>query len=285
MVVRLATHAMGTRFEIVLDGDDPHRLRPIGEAALAGIEEWHDRLSRFSRSSFVSHLNARAARGPVPLDEDLFELLAECVEVHRASGGAFDVTVGTGSFVLDVEARTVRFASGDTAIDLGGIGKGHALDHAAAVLREHGVERALLHGGTSTAVAIGAPPNESAWRIALRCDCAAAVAHLRDAAISVSGPQRRAVGRGGIDHVVDPRSGTGVRSARRAAVVGPSARQADAWSTALLVLGRRPSSMPAALATLIERNGGSDTRLDVHDPQRGVFAFRRPCAVGAEMTT
>ena len=75
MVVRLAAHAMGTRFEIVLDGDDPHRLRPIGEAALHEIEDWHDRLSRFDPGSFVSHINARAAREPVALDDDLFDLL------------------------------------------------------------------------------------------------------------------------------------------------------------------------------------------------------------------
>jgi thiamine biosynthesis lipoprotein len=196
MVVRLAAHAMGTRFEIVLDGDDPHRLRPLGEAALHEIEDWHDRLNRFDPGSFLSHINARAAHEPVPLDDDLFDLLAECVETQRVSEGAFDVTVGTGSLVLDHAVRTVRLAGQHTTIDLGGVGKGHALDHAAAILREHGVECALLHGGTSTVVAIGAPPGEAAWQIALGGDAASAVVRLRDASLSVSGA-----------HVVDPRAG------------------------------------------------------------------------------
>ncbi|MHC5005729.1 MAG: FAD:protein FMN transferase [Planctomycetota bacterium] len=264
MVVRLAARAMGTRFEIVLDGDDPHRLRSVGEAALHEIEEWHDRLTRFDSGSFVSHLNARAAREPVALDDDLFDLLAECVEAHNISGGAFDVTVGTGALVLDDEARTVRFAREGTTIDLGGVGKGHALDHAAAVLREHGVMRALLHGGTSTVVALGAPPGEPAWQIAVAGDESPAVVHLRDAALSVSGA-----------HVIDPRAGVPRCGATRAAVVGASARTTDIWATALVVIGRRPAALPAGLATLVQDR----TSFDVHDAGDAVFAFRRRDAV------
>ncbi|MHC4216965.1 MAG: FAD:protein FMN transferase [Planctomycetota bacterium] len=269
MAVCLATQAMGTRFEIVLDGDDPRRLRPIGETALAEIEDWHDRLSRFDPGSFVSHINARAARAAVPLDDDLFELLAECVETHGLSGGAFDVTVGTGALVLDEQARTVRFARAGTAIDLGGVGKGHALDRAAAILREHGVRCALLHGGTSTAVAIGAPPDEMAWGIALRCEAGPVVVRLRDAALSVSGDHASDT----IRHVVDPRDAAPARAARRAAVVGPSALETDIWSTALLVLGRQPAAVPRGLATLIERSDDGGPSFDVYDPEDAAFTL------------
>ncbi|MHC4081760.1 MAG: FAD:protein FMN transferase [Planctomycetota bacterium] len=264
---------MGTRFEIVLEGDDPHRLRSIGEAALHEIEDWHDRLSRFDHGSFVSHLNARAAREPVALDDDLFELLAECVEAHDVSAGAFDVAVGTGSLVLDHDRRTVRFSDEATTIDMGGVGKGHALDHAAAVLREHGVPCALLHGGTSTVVAIGSPPRESAWQIALAGDEASAVVRLRDASLSVSGA-----------HVIDPRAGAPRCAAIRAAAVGPSARSTDIWATALVVLGRRPSAVPADMATLIERSSDRGPSLDVHDPDDAVFTFCRRGAVAMGKT-
>ncbi|MEB3323247.1 MAG: FAD:protein FMN transferase [Synechococcaceae cyanobacterium] len=280
MVVRLATDAMGTRFEVVLDGEDPHRLRPVGEAALAEIEEWHDRLSRFDAGSFVAHLNARAGREPVPLDADMFELLSACAAVHDASEGAFDVTVGTGPLMLDGRSRTVRFAGDGTAIDLGGIGKGHALDRAAAVLREHGVARALLHGGTSSVVAIGGPPGAAAWRVALRLDHGAAVAHLRDAALSVSGAHER--DGEPLAHVVDPRIAAPAPLARVAAVVGPSAREADAWSTALLVLGRRPAAIPDHLATLITRQGEAGPHLDRHDRDGAAFTIDQPRAAALE---
>jgi thiamine biosynthesis lipoprotein len=282
MVVRLAAHAMGTRFEIVLDGDDPHRLRTVGEAALHEIEEWHDRLSRFDPGSFVSHINARAARAPVALDDDLFDLLAECVEAHDDSGGAFDVTVGTGSLVLDHDQRTVRFTREGTTIDLGGVGKGHALDHAAAILREHGVACALLHGGTSTIVAIGAPPGESAWQVTLGCDRHAPVARLCDAALSISGSQDRGGER--VAHVIDPRAGVSRCGATRAAVIGASARLTDIWSTALLVLGRRPSAVPGGLSTLIETGDESGVNLDIHDHGDAAFAIQRAGAVALGMT-
>jgi thiamine biosynthesis lipoprotein len=282
MVVRLAAHAMGTRFEIVLDGDDPHRMRPIGEAALREIEDWHDRLNRFDPGSFVSHINARAAHEPVPLDDDLFDLLAECAEAQRVSGGAFDVTVGTGSLVLDHKMRTVRLAGQRTTIDLGGVGKGHALDHAAAHLREHGVARALLHGGTSTVVAIGRPPGKAAWQIALGGDRNAPVAHLGDAALSISGAQQRGSER--VDHVIDPRAGASRCAAIRTAVVGVSARLTDIWSTALLVLGRRPSALPAGLATLIETGDESGRDLDVHDHDGSSSVFHRTGTVALGMT-
>ena len=273
---------MGTRFELVLDGDDPHRLRAIGEAALHEIEDWHDRLSRFDPGSFVSHINARAAHEPVPLDDDLFDLLADCVETQRVSEGAFDITVGTGSLLLDHDRRTVRFAGENTTIDPGGVGKGHALDCAAAILREHGVRCALLQGGTSTVVAIGAPPGEAAWRVALGGDPDAPVARLCDAALSISGAQQRGGER--VAHVIDPRAGAVRRAARRTAVVGASARLTDIWSTALLVLGRRPSAVPADLATLSETGDEGDMHLDVHDHADAVFTMHRAGAVALGMT-
>ncbi|HYD02310.1 MAG TPA: FAD:protein FMN transferase, partial [Phycisphaerales bacterium] len=114
------------------------------------------------------------------------------------------------------------------ALDFGAIGKGWALDRAARVLREHGVTRALLHGGTSSVVTLGGP-----WRVAL--DDRAAV-DLTDASLGVSAPAGRTIGRGADvrGHILDPRTG---RSATTlgAAVSGPSAAVCDAWSTALVV--------------------------------------------------
>jgi FAD:protein FMN transferase len=133
----------------------------------------------------------------------------------------------------------VRLEGPGTRIDLGGIAKGHALDQAGALLRSHGVTSALLHGGTSSVVAIGAPGapgGPDGWRVALGPGPGAATVTLRDEALSVSAASPP----GNAGHIVDPRTGRGVEEARRAAVVGPSARLADAWSTAATVLGARP---------------------------------------------
>jgi thiamine biosynthesis lipoprotein len=292
MIVRVATHAMATRFEIALAGDDPHRLRAIGEAGLDEIRIREQRLNLFDRGSFISHINANAASRAIELDEEMFGLLSACAAVHAASGGAFDITVaplmrrwgfhdsastapasghhiGMHLIDLDERNRTIRFRRPGIALDLGGIGKGHALDAAAEVLREEGVECALLHGGTSTSIAIGAPPGPDGWRIEIRTEGESPVVSLRDAALSVSAPHGRTIEGDGrtLGHVVDPRTGEPAESLTLAAVIARSARTADAWSTALLASGGRPAGMPDEIASVLARHDGDRIAWDAAGPE------------------
>jgi len=329
---------MGTRFEIVAEGDDESNLRAACESALAEIEEWDARLTLFKPSSFLSYINTHAAARPVQLDDDLFKLFAESIAVHRASLGAFDITLaplmrawgfhkqtastqrdidsrgctpgstpgsapgnapdqtpssvpadlpfGMSDLELDAAERTIRFKRQGMALDLGGIAKGHALDLAAAILREGGIGSALLHGGTSTVIGIGAPPDresEAGWWVRIADDDddddARPVVKLRDAALSVSAPHGRTIEMDGtrLGHIIDPRSGAPARGTRFAAVVAPSARLADAWSTALLVLGRRPPDIPDSFTTLIARqtDEGVDWRIEGAEPRLFSLTTRR----------
>ena len=276
-----AIGAMGTRFELVLvDGDRPEReLRAAGEAALETIAECDRRLSLFRRDSLICHVNRTAASAPVRLDRDTFDLLTTCLEVQRASNGAFDVGVapqmaalgfhercaegedpfapGGDAVELDEREQSVRFRVRGMALDFGAAGKGFALDQAALVLQEAGVRNALLHGGTSSVLGVGAPPGRAAWGVAL-AGAGAPVGKLRDRALSVSAQHGRTV----IDtagkahgHVLDPRSGASAACDGAAAVVAVSALVAECWSTALLVLAGRgetpnlPAGVAAALGT------------------------------------
>jgi hypothetical protein len=92
-MLRLATHAMATRFELVLaaEGRD---ARAAGEEALARIEACDARYSLFRRDSLVSRINREAVDRPVRLDEETYELLALCLELRDETRGAFDVSVG-----------------------------------------------------------------------------------------------------------------------------------------------------------------------------------------------
>lgn len=264
-MLRLATRAMGTRFELVLAREDEPCWRAAGEAALECIEACDERWSLFSSSSLVARINREAARTPVRLDPELYELLERCLELREMFDGAFDVAIGRRmralgfrgepaaathareGFELDPMTRSIRFTTPDTALDLGSIAKGHALDLAAALLREHGVDSALLHGGTSSVVALGAPPDSCAWRVQVGSDGAHEVA-LRDAALSVSAPRGRTSERGAetVGHIVDPLDVRPVPLGWRACVVAASAREADAASTAALVLHARGSSLERA---------------------------------------
>lgn len=263
---------MGTRFELlVLAGRGD--LRAAGEAAIAEIERCHELLNRFAPDSLLSHINRTAARYPVRLDRETFALFETALDVWRASRGAFDITVAplmvrngfrdssvtaragntaSSGIELDPHAWTIRFDSSHIALDVGAIGKGHALDRAAAVLRDCGVESALLHGGTSSVVAIGAPANQEGWRVAIGASRRARVAVLRDQALSVSDPVGQ-ISHAGATHIVDPASGRGVQSDGPVGVVGPSCAITDAWSTALVVLRHRFALGGAELPSLPDR--------------------------------
>lgn len=235
-----ATAAMGTRFELVLVDGNP----AVGELVIAEIEDWHRRLSRFAPDSWVSHVNRTAAHAPVRCDDDLWGMLVDAQDVWRASGGAFDLTRGRGDgLLLDPDARTVAFARPDMAIDLGGIGKGHAIDCAARLLREHGVTSAFIHGGTSSGAGIGVDANGQPWRVGVEGNGGTKALYLHDLAFSVSNSAAQPGG-----HIIDPRHSHSdeitIASDLVAIVTGPSARLADAWSTAVVVLGHAPAPMP-----------------------------------------
>src|SRR5437764_220112 len=75
--VKLARHAMATRFELLLHGQDPVLLRAAGEEALREIDSLEAQLSLYRRSSEIAHLNARAATEPVRVSPTLFALLEQ----------------------------------------------------------------------------------------------------------------------------------------------------------------------------------------------------------------
>jgi thiamine biosynthesis lipoprotein len=272
-IVRLAAPAMGTRFEIALAGGERSRLRAAGEAALEEIQAMSRRLSRFDAGSLVWRINEQAPHRQVRVDPDTLALLRRCVEARRATGGAFDVTAALSagsppdSVRLDEGAMAVRLHPA-ARLDLGGIAKGWALDAAAGLLREAGVSCALLHGGTSSVLAIGAPPGAKGWGVALGQGPSWPVLVLRDAAMSVSAPHGRTIqtplGPGA--HILDPRSGEPSLGAVLACTACPSATDAEVWSTALVVLGERPSGMPWQVASIIAQGKLAQPRWAVHDP-------------------
>lgn len=269
MIVRLATEAMGTRFELVLHGEDEFFLRAVGEQAVDAIQVEHRRLSLFDPASQISRVNALAADRPVAVDRDLFDLLATAATVWLQSGRTFDPAMGGfmrrsghrgtpadsslrasgfGTVQLDADALTIAFSDDAAAIDLGGIAKGYALDRAAEVIRDAGVTVALLHGGTSSIAAIGAPPGTAGWRVRLSGGDAELV--LRERAASISAPSGRVSG-SGAGHIIDPRTGNPVDAVAEAAAVSESGTLADAWATALVVSGDRPDRMPPEIGSAV----------------------------------
>jgi FAD:protein FMN transferase len=268
--VALALEAMATRFELVLVGDDAPRLRSVGEEALREIEWAEAQLSRYIPTSPIAWINARAGTEAVRVDPRVFGLLSECARIAHLTDGGFDPTVGplvrawgflgaTGSLPdrgtlrrardlvgmesveLDAEASTVRLPRRGMELDLGAVGKGWALDRAVAVLQDHSVTGALLHGGTSSVHVLGKDEDGSPWTVGWRIpgEATPRPVCLQSAALSVSSPSGKAFVVGGrtYGHVLDPRSGEPTQSVPSACVTGPTSTLCDALSTAVLVLG------------------------------------------------
>jgi hypothetical protein len=226
---------MGTRFELVLPAGNYMTTRAIGEAALAEIEDCHRRFSRFARSSLLSHIMRSAEHGPVVIDRDTYALFTDALAVHQASGGAFDLTVpaqGMDAIVLDPATSTIRLTR-EVPLDLGGIAKGHGLDLAAAVLREHGITSAFLHGGTSSAIGIGVATGPG------RLEGRARGWRRSDA------PRHRAFGVGGVGGQPAPDArpphGTARSRPRRAVVTGHRRGWRTRSRPSALVEGQRPA--------------------------------------------
>ncbi len=127
------------------------------------------------------------------------------------------------------------------AIDLGGIGKGYALDQLTNLLRKQGLSQALLDFGQSSIWALGAPPDAEGWHLLVQQPDGETVGiiTLRDQALSVSGSlgQTFVVNGNRYGHVIDPHSGEPLQRDLLACVIAPSATQAEALSKALLILG------------------------------------------------
>lgn len=289
-MIKLARNAMATRFEIALHGENPTSLRAAAEEALDEIERLESRLSLFRSSSDISRVNALAASEPVRVEPQVFQLLLRARKLHQESSGAFDITIaplmrcwgftgGTGHMpdpgaieearekvgmnhvILNDDDCTVRFLRPGMMLDLGGIGKGFGVECAAEILLENGVTSALLHGGTSTICAIGKPPDEDSWKVAIEppastvdrtervssqsevpspeTDLLLTVVSLKDEAMSVSGAHGKFFTEGAATygHVLDPRTGRPAVGAALSAVILKSATETDALSTALLTLG------------------------------------------------
>lgn len=224
---------------------------PAPAAAVASafdeIDRWDRILSLYRPESELNALNASAGKGPFRATKDLYDATAEALRMAEVTGGAFDPTVlpvirrgpaalplvGWRKVRLDAAARTIELPEKGMTLDFGGIGKGWALDLAARKMRAAGASSGFINFGGQI-LAFGAPENGDSWVVAV--PGVAAPLRVRDASVSTSGDEQRP------GHIVSPFNGLPLRRGFDATAVLPTATEADAWSTALYVLGKAPPS-------------------------------------------
>lgn len=259
---RFAHHAMATTFEILIHHGDATYAQQAAWEAFRLLDQLEQELSRFIDNSDISRINNLPARQPLLLGLAAFDCLDQCAKLSAETGGAFDITIGplldcwqnedhtgrspseeeleqarqrTGTHLYQLNAaeHTVELLASPVHIDLGGFGKGYAVDQLAELLHEWSIDAALIHGGSSSVLALGAPPGTSGWPLTLShpANRQKRLAHigLRDRALSGSGLEKG-------PHIIDPRSGRPVDGVLASWASAPTAAIADALSTAFMVM-------------------------------------------------
>jgi thiamine biosynthesis lipoprotein len=279
---------MATTFEFRVRHAEPVYARQAARAAFAEIDRLETLLSRFHEGGDIWRINHAATGEHVVISEECHACLLQALQLHELTGGAFDVTIGAAADlvksagknravpepdalqdILDRRAASTIALSPDNfvvevtqpgaSLDLGAIGKGFALDAAAALLREWEIENALLGAGGSSILAMGAEsdaPAAGGWTVNLRGETRSAPLVLHDYALGASGTG----GQG--NHIIDPRRRSQAYAHIRAWALAPAAAAADALSTAWMTMNRDEiAGVVAGLATghaaMVENPDGS----------------------------
>jgi len=263
---------MGSELTVgIWTADDPGARQALGRV-FAEFDRLEAALSVWREQSDVQRLNAAAGGAAVAIGPDLVNVLEAADEASRETGGAFDVTFGAladvwkfdhdqdnrvpaadeisarlplvdyRAVVVDRAAGTARITRKGVRVHLGGIGKGYAVDRAAAMLRASGFDHFILQSGGDLYAA--GRRGDRPWRVGLNDPRGVggesfAVIELRDETFSTSGDYERFFIENGVryHHLLDPHTGQPARGCRSVTIVAASALAADWLSTGVFIMG------------------------------------------------
>lgn len=282
---------MGTRVSVMLWHEDDN----VGPALVDQVLDEYRRIDRemstYREESEISRVNREASSSAVTISNELLDLIEIAIGLSQASEGAFDISYESVGYLydfrerqrpnadeiselidavdyrqifVDTTASTVRFGVPGMRINLGGIAKGYAVEQGARILREAGVEYALLNAGGDTRVIgdrLGQP-----WIIGIQHPRlegeVATTLPLVDEAISTSGDYERFFIEDGrrYHHILNPATGEPTETLLSATVIGPDATLTDALATTVFVLGseaglRLVEDYPGFEAIVVEPTG------------------------------
>lgn len=287
---------MAVDFRVVLYAADAAKAKEAAVAAFGRIKQLDEMMSDYKADSELSRLSDTApSPQPVHVSDDLWRVLSQAKTISEQTSGAFDCTIGpvvklwrrarrtrelpaaeaiaaareaVGDRFLELnpEHHTVRLLKLKMRLDLGGIAKGYAADAALAVLKAHGVSRALVAGSGDIAVG-DPPPGKKGWRIGIAPlelnGPPSRYVLLANAGVSTSGDSIQHVEVGGrrYSHVIDPRTGMALTDHCSVTVVAPNATTTDGLSTGISVLGPKAGlavveKLPGVAAFIVRKPEG-----------------------------
>ncbi len=268
---------MGTSWRVSLAGVDAARAQTLRDKIQARLDADDRLLSTWKDDSALMRFNHARTTAPWPVDEAMADIVTESLRVGAKTDNAMDITIGPlvnlWGFGPDKQpvktpdqaqidaarARTglsrLKVINGagqqwlqkdlpDLFVDLSTVGEGYAADHLARLMEEEGVSRYLVSVGGALA-SRGMNPGGRPWRVAIqkptdRENAVQAVVDINGHGISTSGSYRNYYELDGkrLSHVIDPATGRPItHKLVSVTVISPTALEADAWDTGLMVLG------------------------------------------------
>jgi thiamine biosynthesis lipoprotein len=259
---------MGTEVSVYLWSDDPELGAAAVEEVFAEAARIENLMSTYMEDSEISVVNRLAAKEPVVIGEELFDLIQRSLDISVLTLGAFDITYDSVGKYYDFRAHrrpdaetieaeranidyhfveldrptlTVRFSREGVRINLGGIAKGYVVERGIDLLRSQGIRHAIVTAGGDSRL-LGDRRGRP-WMVGIRDprqDGEVAMSiPLVDEAISTSGDYERYFDEDGVryHHIIEPSSGTPAGGVHSATVIGPDAVITDALSTSVFVMG------------------------------------------------
>jgi thiamine biosynthesis lipoprotein len=260
--------AMRTTFTLRLRGLPADEASGMARECFELVDSLEARLSRFIEESEISRINRMQAGETLYLSDATHQCLRLALDAYGSTGGLFDITLGTsieraksgettpvaataGRLVIHPDVPAVTCKQPGRVLDLGGIGKGFALDQLRILLGDWGAEDALLAAGASSLLAFG--PTE--WPVDLTGGGQFRRIHLANQALSASGTGMQGA------HIVHPAGEAAMpaQACTRVWVAASTAALAEVWSTALMLVSME--EIPTFIA--------SETRISGVHAERG----------------
>jgi len=266
---RFEFRAMGGPNSLQVHAQTLAEAQAAATLAIDEVRRIEAKYSRYRDDSVVSRINAAAGGAPVTIDAETAGLLGFAHAAWTQSGGLFDATSGVlrrawdfdapkvpsaaelapilarvGWDALERDGDRVRLARAGMELDFGGFGKEYAADRAARVLREAGIESALVELGGDL-VALAPQPGAEPWRVGIRHprrdDALVATLELASGAMATSGDYERFAIVDGVrhHHILDPRTGRSARGFSSVTVHGANAMVAGSATTIAMLKGER----------------------------------------------
>ena len=270
------TMLMGSRWDITLVANDSTLAEQNIDTVIAEVSRIEYLISDWKPESQVSLVNQNAGIRPIQVDREVFELTRRAIHLSRITGGAFDISfaamdriwkfdgsmtamptpeaikksvekVGYRNIILDSVNSTVFLKYKGMKIGFGALGEGYAADRSRELMLKKGIHAGIVNGSGDMSV-WGQQPDGSDWNIGItnpmKEDTILAVVPLHQGSVVTSGSYEKFVALNGkrYAHIINPATGYPATGLCSVTVFGPSAEEANGFSTSMMVLGKHAAT-------------------------------------------